>query len=270
MNFSNFSHNGGLPLTQERLDFLQQSYLAAFQAIAKLCGDKTILHGVVNDGGVVSDGWISYDGELLPFVGGAHDTGVVIVETATPFTFADATSHDVEFTRYATCGTPPDFDFADLVPLLSLVNMWMPGDIKQKVVDAAYEAANFDVDGYGINRETGWRILSKAYPASAGKVFVNKDDADADFDEVENTGGDKEHTLASAEQGSFAFKTKNDDIGGGGATVVAVVNVNGDDIAVGASNQAGYGATLTKKPQADATAHNNLQPYFVVLTVIKL
>lgn len=271
MNRIDFTLLGGMPLTQDRLKFMQDSYTEALGALAQLCGNKTILYGVVKTGGLVSSGWISYNGELIRFVGGSYDTTVVISETPTPYVYADSNSKDVEYVKTATCGAGGAFDFADLVPLLSLANVWLPGDIKMKHVDQTYEDANFDVDGYGINAEKGWRILSKAYPDTAGKTFVNKDDGDGDFDEVAKNGGEKEHVLTSAEQGSYTFKNKVDDIGGGGATVSAVNNVNGSDIPNdGGSNQGSYGTPLTKKPNADADAHNNLQPYYVILTLIKL
>ena len=114
MNRLDLSNLGGLPFTQDRLDFLQQSYLAAFGALAKLCGDKVILTGVELAAGNVSDGWIAYNGELIKFIGGAYADQIVITETAVPFTFGDASVHDVQFTKIATCGLIGAFDFAEL------------------------------------------------------------------------------------------------------------------------------------------------------------
>lgn len=270
MNHIDFSNLGGLPFTQQRLEFMQASYMAAFSAMAQLAGNKTIIAGVVSAGGSVSDGWISYNGELIAFVGGSLDTDVVITDTGVPFTFGDATIHNVQFTKVATCGPVGTFPFADLVPLLSLKNVWKKDDLRQCVKDATYEAANFDASGYGLNDEVGWRIFSKVYTDAAGAVLVNKDPANAPFTLVGNHGGEKTHTLTPGEQGTFSFKSKNDDIGGGIATATAIININGTDIPIGAGNQAAYGSTITKSPNADATGHNNLQPYFVVLTLIKL
>lgn len=71
---------------------------------------------------------------------------------------------------------------------------WFTGDLKQKYVDNAYISANFDVDGYGLNNDLGWRIFSKQVPSAAGKVFVNQDTTDAEYVVVGNTGV-KKHTL---------------------------------------------------------------------------
>lgn len=274
MNHIDFTNLGGMPVTQTRLDFLQQSYLTAFGALAKLCGDKTILHGVDVAGGVVSDGWISYNGELLPFIGGAAATKVIIVETTTPFTFADTVVHDVHFDRYATLGSVGGFDFTDLTKLVSLKNIWKPGDLRQCVKDAAYEAANFDAGtGIGINEEVGWQIFSKYNTDAAGKVLVNKNDADTDFDTVGNFGGEKTHSLSDAEQGAFTVAVKSDDgfgTSGGGYTGNVRERFNGVEPPLGTANAGAFGADLTVQLDNSADAHNNLQPYFVVLTLIKL
>jgi hypothetical protein len=272
MNTINFSNLKGFPLTQDDLDFLQQSYLAAFNGIAKLCGDKTILAGVEHVGGAVSAGWIVYNGEMLPFVASAYAANVVIIETDTALTFGDNTLHDVIISRYATCGVSGLFPFSDLVPLTSLQNIWLPGDLKMKYVDATYEDANFDSDGYGVNREKGWRKLSSAVPSSAGKALVNKAADDTDFGTVGNVAaGEKKHKQSIAEMPVHKFKNglANDSdslfvYGGTAAGGGSAATGNAGDSA-GAGNRQGFTETL-----GSGTAFNIIQPSFVVLTLIKL
>lgn len=253
---------GGFPLEQDTLKFMQDSYDAAFQAVANLCGNKTILSGVVVAGGNVSSGWISYNNELLPFIGGAVGAQVVIAETATQATFEDGTVRDTYFTKTATCGSVGDFPFSDLVPLLSLQNIWRPGDIKEKYCDAAYIAANFDVNGYGLNADTGWRIFSKQVPTAAGKVFVNLDTADPDFYAVGNVGGEKKHTLNINEIPSHSHSINRGDSYSG--------NSEEGSMRVGG----GQGSSPQSSPNTvnagGGQAHNNIQPYFVILKLIKL
>ena len=58
MNRIDYSNLGGFPLEQDTLSFMQNSYSDAFSAMAKLCGDKVILTGVVVEAGNVSAGWV--------------------------------------------------------------------------------------------------------------------------------------------------------------------------------------------------------------------
>lgn len=255
---------GGFPFTQDTLGWMQDSYRTAFAAVAALCGSKSILYGVEVNGANVTDGWIAVDGEIMPFIGGVLGSDVIITEipNVTGETFEDANIRDVYFTKQATSGVGGAFPFTDLFPLLSLQNVWRPGDIKERYCDAAYIAANFDVDGYGLNAEKGWRILSKAYPDTAGKVMVNLDPADTDFDTVGKTGGEKKHQLTVTEMPSH-----NHTISRGDA-------YTGNQYASGGIVGGGQPQSPQTSPNTGSTgggqAHNNLQPYYVILKLVKL
>jgi hypothetical protein len=256
---------GGFPFEQDTLKFMQESYDAAFQGVAALCGNKTILSGVVCDGRNVSSGWISYNGELIPFIGAALADNVVITETSDAKIFEDGSQHNVYFTKVATCGNVGDFPFSDLVPLLSLQNIWRPGNIKEHYCDDAYIAANFDANGFGINAEKGWRILSKAIPDAAGKTFVNIDFADAEFNQVGKIGGEKEHKILKAELPNIRLNvsipttaTSQGETGSGKITTGGEAN----DIAVG--------PTLQTDLLGSGNAMPIMNPYFVILKLIKL
>lgn len=277
MNHIDFSNLGGLPLTQDRLDFLQQSYLSAFSAIASLCGDKVIVSGVVVTGPNVTDGWIAYNGELIPFIGGTVAADVVITDTPVPYTFGDASSHDVEFTKIATCGLTGAFLFADLVPLLSLQNTWLPGDMKEKIfVDGAtadaYIAANFTA-GIGINEQRGWAIVTTVYPDTKGKVMVPVDDTDTNLNQVGKMFGAKTHTLQTAEQGSFTVAAKTDDLinaAGGGAGAHVRLRFNGVEVPDGTANAGAFGADLPVTLSNATNPHNIMQPTYAILKLVKL
>lgn len=261
MNRIDFTQLGGLPVTQDRLDFLQQGWLSAFSAIARLCGDKTILYGVEVVGSNVTSGFISYNNELIFFQGGAIGAQVTINETAVPFTYADNVVHDVQFTKIATCGVSGLFPFSELIPLLSLQNIWLPGDIKEKLVDNIYIGDNFDVNGYGLNKEIGWRILSKAYPATAGKAMINRDPADATFDTVGNTGGTKTKTLILNNlPANIPLKVPLAQHTASGATIGVT------DGPAGAPNP----TTVNLVNTGGGQSFSILQPYYVILKTIKL
>lgn len=252
---------GGFPLEQDTLKFMQDSYRGAFGGLAQMAGDKTIIAGVEVTGSNVTSGWIAYQGELIPFTGGVLGTDVVISETSADATFEDSSVFPTYYTKTATSGVGGAFPFSDLVRISALQNTWLPGDIKEKYVDNAYITANFDVDGYGLNREKGWRILSQAYPATAGRVMVNLDSADSNFNACGKIGGEKTHTLTKEELPTYSIVVPAKSVGG----------ITNDPSGGGY----GYGSEKTDKNISAGSggsgyAHNNMPPYFVVLKLIKL
>ena len=108
-----FTNLGGLPADQELFDFMQQSYREGLGAVAKMFGDKVILHGIVKTGSNVSAGWFSYNGELIRFIACTYAPKVTVTETSTALVYDDTISHNVQFEKTATCGIAGDFDFSD-------------------------------------------------------------------------------------------------------------------------------------------------------------
>lgn len=260
MNSIDFSKLGGYPLAQEDLDFLQQSYTNAFNALALLCGNDTIIAGMEEAAGNVSAGWIVKDGEILPFMAGAIGTGKFIIEeTAAALTFQDGNDKDVLITRVARFSSGGPYDYADLTRLLSLANVWRPGDVKERICDQAYVDANFDVDGYGMGVEKGWRILSKAYPDTAGKFFVNYDEADADFNVVGETGGAKTVTLQPANLPVLSSSNHG------------LVNRNGVNTFTGGDSSGGEfdNKDMVNWPGTGEPV-NKMPPFYVILKLVKL
>jgi microcystin-dependent protein len=285
MKTTDFTHLGGMPGTQQRFDFMQTGYNEAFAAIAKMCGDKTILYGVEVNAGNVSAGWISVNGELVRFIGGAINplTDWVVLSIAkTPLTFLDNSVHDVHFDKTATCAingdiNNGDFLFSELVPLLSLSNIWLTGDIKEKIVTEQYIIDNFDgTTGVGLNRERGWQILSMALPDTAGKMFVNRDPNNGSFESVGLTGGEETHTLTQPELPNVRLKMFDANVnGGGGDTVntddyVARAGVNGSTLNYEMRRGLGYPVVGNTSHMGDGSSHNNMPPFYVVLKTIKL
>jgi hypothetical protein len=281
MKYSDFTHLGGLKGTQNRLAFMQDGYNEMFAAIAKMCGDKTILHGVeVDANNNVSAGWIAVNGELIRFIGGTLGTDVVFSTAITPLAFADGVTHDVHYDKTATCGSGGSFPFTDLQLLLCLKNIWKKDDLRMCKKSSTYIAANFDpTTGIGITpEEKGWQILSKQDIDAAGKAFVNRDENDNVFSEAGYYGGEKEHVLTQAQLPNVSLKMFHQDVNGipqdtatpnsSVARARSAGNVldyemlkagNGSDATLGNTSRMGNGE-----------AHNNLQPYYVVLTLIKL
>ena len=75
----------GFPGTNKTLRFIQDAFKEPLGALAQLAGEKTIITGVVVDNTdpsnvTVSDGYIVYNGEIIPFVGGVFANTVTIFE----------------------------------------------------------------------------------------------------------------------------------------------------------------------------------------------
>jgi hypothetical protein len=260
---------GGFPFTQEILDFMQVSYREAFKGIASLCGNKTILTGVVDNGVTITSGWISYNGELIPFIGGATGADVVVEETSVDLTFEDAVDRPVLFTKVAYIGGPATFPFSDLKPLTALNNIWLPGDVKEVDCSDAYVAANFDGTGLGVNERAGWAVCNGANGTRdrRGRFPVGWDDRAIDpangwwdilYNTMGATGGLKGVTLSmSALPNPFSLTVPvyneggNGFIASGGAPFEGNFNVN-------FSNPGG------------GQAHENRPPFIVTLFIQKL
>lgn len=269
MNRINFSNLGGLPVTQAIFDFMQVSASAPIGAFASLCGPLTILTGCTVTGSVNGNGWVSINGEILPFEGGSITGTVGIIETVTQRTFEDAVDKDVYVARKAANVVDGAYDLADFVRLprlrdvapAGLIAEWPSATMPdgwllcngQEVSRTGY-AALFACIGtaYGVGNGTTTFNL----PDRRGRVAVGLDDGQIEFETLGGTGGAKTHTLIIDELPSHnhtlnAFDPDNP-VGGSG---------DGDHWKIGAGNPIGFTG-------GDAP-HNNLQPYVVANFIIK-
>lgn len=93
------SQLGGLFMYQDTLDFLQGAYSGPLDAIAAVLGDKVVLSGCQDQGATTGAGWVLYNGEALPFVGGVKAPYITVEEVSGQEQFDDNTLRDVYFTR---------------------------------------------------------------------------------------------------------------------------------------------------------------------------
>lgn len=277
MNKIDYSNLGGFPGTQKTLSFMQDSYTTALAGMAALCGDKVIVSGVKVIGAFITAGWIVYNGELIPFLGGGNSANVIIEETSELVTFQDNSSRSVYFKKTARPGLPGTFPFSDLKRLNTLQELrWLPGDLKQVNCSAAYITANFDVNGIGINERVGWKICKEmGGRVAVGYSTVTIDPGDNVWDVVYTMigaqGGEKLHKLTSSESGVAPHDHK---FAGSGIAV----SDGAPGIKLGAGqNEQNLGNTYTPDRadtvvnKADAqVAHENRQPFKVILYIEKL
>lgn len=263
---------GGYPLSQEDLAHLQSSYVDAFAALAGMVGNKVIITGMLEAAGSVTAGWISINNELVPFLAGAIGTGEYsIVETITPLTFHDGSNNEVLITRIAQFSVGGDQQYAELVRIGTLKNdMPKIGDIKMVHCDNTYIAANFDGTGLGINERVGWAICNGINETvDMGDMFPMA--YKNGVREMGDTGGSKEVTLASNQQGTFTVQTSRDDISGGSASVTASLKFNGNEAPTnGGSNQSSFGTALTVNLSAAAIPIDKMNPFKTLLFIQKI
>lgn len=109
----------GFPFDEKSLSELQEQTVPVFNAIAKLIPDNSIIYGCnagTNPGEPTrADGFILWNGEFLPFVGGVDSLNFSIVENVEERTFNIGTDldpqledHPAYFKRFAQIGTIVD------------------------------------------------------------------------------------------------------------------------------------------------------------------
>lgn len=85
----------------------------------------------------------------------------------------------------------------------------------------------------------------------AGRVMVGQDTSDVQFDVLEETGGEKTHTLTETEMPVHNHNEKFRDPDGSTGSWAIQYSANG-------------GAVVTTENAGGGGAHNNLQPYIIV------
>lgn len=247
-----FTQLGGLPVTQYTLKYMQDSYRGAFAAIAKLVGDKVILTGVEVVGGNVTDGWITYNGEVIPFVGAGVGADVNVSEASETRLFNDNSTYPVYFKKTATIGAPATFAFSELKRIGTLLDRIVPTGLI-----SMWSGALVDIP-------SGWALCdgTNGTPDLSGKFIAGYDAGDPDFD-MDDTGGEKEHTLTIPEMPAHTHGVTipKRDLSNAGDTGP---DLSTDPSAVPASN------TFATSSAGGGDPHNNLPPYYTLAYIMKL
>ena len=176
----------GFPGTNKTLRFIQDAFREPLGALAQLAGDKTIITGVVNTAGVVSNGFITYNGEIIPFQGGNYAATVTIIEAFENVNYNTDANDDTVLdslpayrTIYAMCGTGgiDIFNFSDLASLKTikeLSSFSLPAGI---VIDPNYVHTDYNFTlallnhlnsiefGAEVNVQADWNITAPSSDA---------------------------------------------------------------------------------------------------------
>ena len=189
-------HTGGFLLETETLDFLQeQSKLV--MALSALGGSDTyILSGVKIEAANVTDGIIVYDGEVIPFKGGAAAAQVSIYETTENVIYQEDADNDGagdskaaysrREARFGTGGVVT-FDFSDLKPFVE--------GIGGQIFKTFFKDVRLPYIGAIADIPTGWELCE----ILSGKFPVIYDPNNPDYDSIGAEGGADEVALTEAE-----------------------------------------------------------------------
>lgn len=101
----NFTKTGGFPLTQNAMEYIQQSYNDVLEAVARMAGQYVIVTGVTETApNVYSNGWVAIEGQFMPFIGGVNSGFVSITPAYSGLTFRDGSTPIVYTSYTATFG----------------------------------------------------------------------------------------------------------------------------------------------------------------------
>lgn len=282
---------GGFPMTQYTLDFMQQSYRDALGGLARLVGDAVIVSGMEETGNTVANGWISYNGELLPFTGGPKQSTWIIEELTEDRLFADQVTRTVYFNRRArfAAGGIPYSNLQRIETLIGLkgviaaldarltqqvINVWKRGDIIELDCGPGYLAANFDGSGLGVNERAGWAICNgnNGTRNRGGRFPVGYDPYRWEYNSIGNTGGWESVALTVGQLPPHMHKGATQVSARGNPKEGGHRDNNNDNFYINANREQDwwYRHTLDTTYTGSGEAHENRPPYIVTLWIMKL
>jgi len=299
-----FTQLGGFPLTQNTMAFIQESYNNVLEAVSFIAGQYIILSGLTQTSpNVYSDGWVTYNGEIIPFDGGTGQSNVSIVETAQTNTFRNGNVFPVLFNKkviFNASGSIPFSNFSrlsleSLNTLINSVNNVANNALSvannaTTVANNALSVANNAVLPAGIitmwsgailNIPTGWALCdgSPGTPNLSGKFILSYSGGTYGMN---TTGGIASNTLGitnipahSHNYSDSYYIEKN--IGGSGLVPGTQIenfggnNYKGSAATDGDNNNILYRNRSTLNTGlANPTPIDNRPPYYVLAYIIKL
>ena len=280
----NFNNPAGWPASVETFEWLQNMVLQ-LQSITHLGGSLFIVSGCEEVAGVIQNGTVVINGEILPFQASALSVGakVVITEQVENRIFFDSLSKPYYHNRFASFGVTGDpvteyawADFKRSSPSNGLLSRVDKIEKMLKPLIGYDDPANPGTTVYGSwlfwgrpadEIPAGWEAVPDA--EWKGRVPVVMDESQTEFNEVGKTGGAKAHTLTPNEQGSIKWRVRADD---GDMQIAArktiqALQIGEDFVDVGGFGNDQYSDWQESSLEADADEHNNLQPYKVVMFI---
>lgn len=168
---------GGFPFTQYSADWMQDSMRQCFMALAGLIGDMTIVTGCDAVGPQTSNGWISIDGELMPFIGGVTQANFIVEELNETRVFKDGASKVVYYKKQARFGNPG----------IPFANLKKPSSIKDFFTSFTTLLGNFNTFVTNTNAQIT-DLYSKQHIIYTGTIALGNVPTDQVVSVVHNLG----------------------------------------------------------------------------------
>lgn len=276
MNTQNFNQLGGFPFETDNLEWMQEAY-SIFNALGDVIGNYTILSGCNVTGGNVSDGVVFVNGEVYAFKGGAAQTNVRILQTATEKVFENGESKQVHFERYVTfasgTGAIPWANFKRPSTLINLSSRILPAGTNPQLF-----SGNVASLPEGWNFCDGGTYNGIVTPDLRSRFIVGYDNRDSDYSLIGLTGGEKEVELTVDEMPSHDHSGTTSTNGAHTHLSPAENSNSGSDVhfrieAYNRAKQAGESAgnhshSLNINNTGGGNAHENRPPYYTLAYII--
>ncbi|MFT4223319.1 tail fiber protein [Dysgonomonas sp.] len=224
MNKVNITAQDDFPMDSDGMDFIQKMIHQVYK-LARLGGTDYIMEGCDEVNGVISDGQIVINGELLEFKGGQKQDYIVIVETKETVYDEEETGEIKEYpeayiSRYATFSDDGKLKWENVKQILT------NQQLEQKISSLRGEPLATKLDFTGrvdripdnymladgrLLRTAEYPELAWFYGAENQESFslpdlrhmfiVGYDPTKQDYSEVGKTGGEEKHALTADENG---------------------------------------------------------------------
>lgn len=245
-------------------------------------GNNYILKGCEDDNGVIADGFVVLDGELLPFQGGALSAEITIDETVDAVTYledinpADGQGDDKNayFTRFARFGNNglATYNWADLErlnPLLEIQRRLVP---KQSAIPYWGSVASIP---------SGWQLCNgtNGTPDLSGMFIVGYDPTDEDYEAIGKQGGEKEVAITEAQMPvhnhngnvvipphshTYTQYTLDQEVSSNGSGIRGLNKNNSQSGSFTTGLSSSQSASFTTVNKGGNQAHENRPPYYTM------
>lgn len=280
MDKINFLLKDNFPFSNKTADKLQEQN----ELLAKLTsigGDNYIVSGCVDTGGVVSDGFIVVDGELLPFVGGALKTYLTIVETSEDVTAFGEEYPDAYINRHVELSDAGAYAFSDFTQVktnqelfesIQVIQGTPPGVVEDWLGLLEKIPDNYMLcDGRALNKADYPELYDNIgtlhgsvgdsqfrLPDCGARFMVAYDNNFVDHDAIGKKGGSATVTLTEAQLPPHKIQVTADSDYGGNGSVLALGGGGATDVTID-SDEVGSGDSIENRP-----------PYITVAKIIKV